>query len=424
MAIREMEREWNACQLDFVKRFLLHYESDVKDLPICCVGSIAEVAETGNVYVLSSDKTWVLRDTAIGTGGMGGADWNQNNPGAPDYVKGRTHWSEYTVSDTALYGPSTLETTVKDGYTVAHVYEGPSLDRSIGLVRVVFDGEVYITKCVTMNNGYGIGNLSIIEASGVKPECYPYGVEYDDTGEPFCFVDSQYYSPAKHFFSKNAGEHTVEMFVVIETITQIDMKYMPDSLSHIAQNYDAAIASKMNVVNPQSSGIFSHGRNSVSTTGKHSIALGQNCEASGTYSVAIGNTAKATTTYALAIGELAEATGGGAVAIGNYTVAASTDQFVAGIKNIKDSTGKYAIIFGNAKSGVARSNGFTMDWSGVPWFKGRPQFGGTAQDNGSQTVMANGDTEIILASSTADSTKKFKITVDDTGTLTATEVTE
>lgn len=34
-----------------------------------------------------------------------------------------------------------------------------------------------------------------------------------------------------------------------------------------------------------------------------------------------------------------------------------------------------------------------------------------------------GGNYIILASSTADSTKKFKITVDDSGTLTATEVT-
>ena len=36
--------------------------------------------------------------------------------------------------------------------------------------------------------------------------------------------------------------------------------------------------------------------------------------------------------------------------------------------------------------------------------------------------MANGDKAIILTSSTADSTKKFKITVDDTGALTATEI--
>ncbi len=37
-------------------------------------------------------------------------------------------------------------------------------------------------------------------------------------------------------------------------------------------------------------------------------------------------------------------------------------------------------------------------------------------------AIANGDKEIILTSSTANSTKKFKITVDDSGTLTATEI--
>ena len=36
--------------------------------------------------------------------------------------------------------------------------------------------------------------------------------------------------------------------------------------------------------------------------------------------------------------------------------------------------------------------------------------------------MANGDKAIILTSSTADSTKRFKITVDDNGTITATEI--
>ncbi len=38
-------------------------------------------------------------------------------------------------------------------------------------------------------------------------------------------------------------------------------------------------------------------------------------------------------------------------------------------------------------------------------------------------AIANGGKELILTSSTADSTKKFKITVDDSGTLTATETT-
>ena len=36
--------------------------------------------------------------------------------------------------------------------------------------------------------------------------------------------------------------------------------------------------------------------------------------------------------------------------------------------------------------------------------------------------IAKGDKAIILTSSAADSTKKFKITVDDSGALTATEI--
>ena len=36
--------------------------------------------------------------------------------------------------------------------------------------------------------------------------------------------------------------------------------------------------------------------------------------------------------------------------------------------------------------------------------------------------MANGDKAIVLTSSTFGSAKKFKITVDDSGALTATEI--
>lgn len=39
------------------------------------------------------------------------------------------------------------------------------------------------------------------------------------------------------------------------------------------------------------------------------------------------------------------------------------------------------------------------------------------------TIVTNGDSDIVLSSSTADSTKKFRITVDDSGTISATEVT-
>lgn len=45
------------------------------------------------------------------------------------------------------------------------------------------------------------------------------------------------------------------------------------------------------------------------------------------------------------------------------------------------------------------------------------------EDEVRQKVVLEGDKEIILSSSTSGSTKKFKITVDDSGTIKATEVT-
>ena len=44
-------------------------------------------------------------------------------------------------------------------------------------------------------------------------------------------------------------------------------------------------------------------------------------------------------------------------------------------------------------------------------------------NNGGRYMCLKGIDELILNSSTEGSTKKFKITVDDTGTLSATEVT-
>ena len=175
---------------------------------------------------------------------------------------------------------------------------------------------------------------------------------------------------------------------------------------------------------------------STTASGEGSHAEGMSTHAEGNSSHAEGNTTKASGNYShaegrntTASGNSSHAEGSKTVASGNYshaegasTTASSENQHVQGKHNVEDSQNKYAHIVGNGVSNIDRSNAHTLDWNGVPWFKGRPQFGGTAQDQGSQTVMANGDKEIILASSTANSTKKFKITVDNSGTLTATEV--
>lgn len=60
MAIYEANREWSPEQLGYVRHFLLHSEKDVKDLPECCVGSRATVAETDNEYICTVDG-WKLQ---------------------------------------------------------------------------------------------------------------------------------------------------------------------------------------------------------------------------------------------------------------------------------------------------------------------------------------------------------------------------
>ena len=89
---------------------------------------------------------------------------------------------------------------------------------------------------------------------------------------------------------------------------------------------------------------------------------------------------------------------------GRYTIAAGGAQHVEGIANIEDAEGKYIHIAGNGAFD-ARSNAYTLDWDGNGWFAGH--------------VEANA---IILKSSTEGSNKRFKITIDDDGVLSATEI--
>lgn len=69
--------------------------------------------------------------------------------------------------------------------------------------------------------------------------------------------------------------------------------------------------------------------------------------------------------------------------------------------------GEFVHVVGNGTSNTDRSNAHTLDWKGNAWYAG--------------TVEGKA---VILPSTTDGSTKRFKITVDDSGTITATEITE
>ena len=88
----------------------------------------------------------------------------------------------------------------------------------------------------------------------------------------------------------------------------------------------------------------------------------------------------------------------------------------------------YATIIGNGTSDYTRSNAYTLDWDGNAWFAGDVYVGstsGTNKDDGSKKLATEAyvdERACVLTSSTPGSTKKFKITVDDSGTITTMEV--
>ena len=169
-------------------------------------------------------------------------------------------------------------------------------------------------------------------------------------------------------------------------------------------------------------GDYSHAEGSgttASATGSHAEGSGTTASATGSH--AEGNNTTASGNYSHAEGSFTTASEFYSHAEGYETIASSWHQHVQGKYNVEDSVSKYAHIVGNGSYESGCSNAHTLDWSGVPWFQGRPQFGGTAQDNGSQTVVANGDKEITLLSSTASSTKKLTLTINDSGVISATD---
>ena len=189
-------------------------------------------------------------------------------------------------------------------------------------------------------------------------------------------------------------------------------------------------------------GINSHAEGSDTTaSGNHSHAEGRSTKASGAESHAEGNFTTASGNYSHAEGANTTASGTDSHAEGYSTTAsgytshaegfstvASADyQHVEGIYNIDDgANGDKLHIVGNGTS-LKCSNAHTLDKSGNAWYAGDVYVGstsGTNRDAGSKKLATEeyvDGTKLIVASSSG---KKYKITVDDSGTLSATEVTD
>ena len=160
----------------------------------------------------------------------------------------------------------------------------------------------------------------------------------------------------------------------------------------------------------KASGSYSHAEGYYTKASNGSShAEGHGTETEGGASHAEGYSTKAGGSAAHAEGQYTAAWGGSSHAEGYSTTALGRSSHVEGEYNIPDpeaddytKRGKYVHIVGNGTADDARSNAHTLDWEGNAWYAGSVE--GTA---------------MILKSPGG---KRFSITVNDSGSLTAEEI--
>ena len=348
-------------------------------------------------------------------------DWNQNDSTASDYIKNRPFYTGEVVQTEVI--PEQTYTMSSAGSITMYSDESGTYPYSLEDGKnyiVVYNGTTYELTSRIYNGRICVGDSGPLSG---QEATIPFLIGACDG--ILAIVD----------YNRNT-EVTFKIIVYREDVIQIDPKYIPE------------LPKYMSKVNPVCNGSFSLNRKAGTTIGEKSHTEGNETTASASYSHAegAGTTASETGSHAEGAGTTASgsyshaegtdttaygsyshaegadtnahgsyshAEGNGATAYGYcshaegyYTKASGRYSHVQGRYNIDDSDAKYASIVGNGTSDAARSNAHTLDWEGNAWYAGTVE--GTA---------------MIVKSSTPDSTKKFKITVDDTGTISATEVT-
>lgn len=353
-------------------------------------GPKGDTGPAGPTYTAGTNITISADNVISATGGGGGQvqpDWNQNDSTQPDYVKNRPF---YTATDeTVLVEESTVPfADTGEGFYWAQF---PSnFKATVGKTyKVYWDGTAYECTCVDFNDIPLIGNLSI---GGIG----------SDTGEPFVIQVAKDKGIAIATKDTSAS-HTFSISRLVTEVVKIDEKYLPSNLAtksevEVAQEVlDGVFSSvatftfdkqtsgrdtfvfnafnyyKISDFNPAPENVISFKGTAENGGERSRIAIGSNCVEYGLFIVV--------------------ASAGGCSIPITETVTGSFDA---------PSAGLYAKYKEGNQNMTAGTGEFTLRAS-----------------TGSSPI-----TSLLLKSSTADSTKKFRITVDDDYNVSATNTSD
>ena len=332
----------------------------------------------------SLDENGVL--SVSGGGGGVQPDWNQNDETAADYVKNRPFYTGAPV-ETVFVEESTVSFSGSGGMYLAQIQS--NFEATVGeTYNVSWDGAAYECVCVDFENSLFIGNLSIAGAGS-------------DTGEPFLMGINNGSGIA--IYTKDASaSHTISISGSIAEVIQIPDKYIPNTFR------DVVIAG--NPLNWSEDdwakyyGLFQSGKllmiNGIGSSRSEGYVLSMFYVSHGAHNISAINST------------------------GNfYSLGVNQD-------GGEDKFYWVPIISYNAFYFQYQQTGSDINPVNREEYERLEIFDGLTftrknanEDAVRQKVVLEGDKEIILSSSTSGSTKKFKITVDDSGTIKATEVT-
>ena len=341
-----------------------------------------EVDVNGLTQQYRTKPTMNINITGSSGGGSVQPNWNQNDSTAADHIKNRPFYTG-DPSETVFVEESTVSFSGSGGIYSAQIQS--NFEATVGeTYKVTWDGAVYECVCVNFRNSLFIGNLSIAFGGS-------------DTGEPFLMGIAN--GSGIGIFTKDASaSHTISISGSIAEVTQIPDKYISDTFRDVVIAGDPLHWSENDWTKYY--GLFQSGKllmiSDIGSSNSEGYVLSMVYVSRGAHRISaidpIGNF------YNLGRYQDGEEDKFYWVPIISY------DAFYFQY----DETGSYT---SEEYKKLEISDGLTFTTKNAN------------EDEVRKKVVLDGDKEIILSSSTSGSTKKFKITVDDSGTISATEVT-
>ena len=336
------------------------------------------------VWISSSNTFEKIGSTQI-DGSTTQPDWNQNDATQPDYVKNRPFYTGDLV-ETVLVEETTATFSDEGGIYAAEVTS--TFLATVGeTYKVSWDGTTYESVCIEYRAGlFAIGNLSIAGAGA-------------DTGEPFVIVPNG--SSIFIYTPDTSGTHTFSISGLTAEVVKIPDKYVSDTFRTIVTAGNPLEWSEDEWATYY--GLYQGGKllkiNEIRTSQNESYVL----------SMFYNARAK----------------------IANITTTSSTGDMYFLSTNSYTNERYWSPVFADTRlylhyiqTGSASDPWLREEYDALCMSDGLTLMTKKANENPViRKVVLAGDKEIVLSSSTANSAKKFKITVDDTGTLSATEVT-